>query len=161
MLSARVAQPARTAHAVDAIISLFIWLYPLPLRGRSFSAVEQIAKELLDRLQVLRASDWRQNQTRAGVHSEITFKLNELPEQTWQLAATKPRHPAQRLPSDGHEPNTKRLGIAWSVEWIGAAGMLPRALPEEKCGRRFMRSTTGRTPRSRETMPRRTTHSSG
>ena len=125
MLSARVAQPARTAHAVDAIISLFIWLYPLPLRGRSFSAVEQIAKELLDRLQVLRASDWRQNQTRAGVHSEITFKLNELPEQTWQLAATKPRHPAQRLPSDGHEPNTKRLGIAWSVEWIGAAGDAP------------------------------------
>ena len=25
----------------------------------------------------------------------------------------------------GHEPNTKRLGIAWSVDWIGAAGDAP------------------------------------
>ncbi|RWM77191.1 MAG: type I restriction endonuclease subunit R [Mesorhizobium sp.] len=45
------------------------------------TAVKLIAKDLLQKLQTLRVSHWPQNQqTRAAVHSEIRFKLNELPE---------------------------------------------------------------------------------
>ena len=61
----------------------------------------------------------------------------------------------------GHKPNTKRLGIAWSVEWIGTAGDAPTCTAGGNAGGSFMRSTAGRTPRSRETMPRRTTRSRG
>ncbi len=44
-------------------------------------AVKKVARELLEKLQQLRVAHWRQNyKTRAAVHSEIRFKLNELPE---------------------------------------------------------------------------------
>jgi hypothetical protein len=33
MLAAREAQPARTAHAINAAMSLFICIYPLPCAG--------------------------------------------------------------------------------------------------------------------------------
>lgn len=45
------------------------------------AAVKKVARELLQKLQALRVEHWRQNQqTRAAVHSEIRFKLNDLPE---------------------------------------------------------------------------------
>lgn len=48
------------------------------------TAVKQVAKELLQKLQALRVSHWPQNQqTRAAVQSEIRFKLNELPEEPY------------------------------------------------------------------------------
>ncbi len=46
--------------------------------------VKKVARELLEKLQDLRVEHWRQNQqTRAAVHSEIRFKLNELPEEPY------------------------------------------------------------------------------
>ena len=43
-----------------------------------------MARELLEKLQDLRVEHWRLNQqTRAAVHSEIRFKLNELPEEPY------------------------------------------------------------------------------
>ncbi|WP_372622490.1 type I restriction endonuclease subunit R [Falsiroseomonas sp.] len=46
--------------------------------------VKKVARELLERLQELRVSFWRQNvQTRAAVASEIKIKLNELPEEPY------------------------------------------------------------------------------
>ncbi len=48
------------------------------------AAVKLVARELLHKLQELRVSNWPQNQqTRAAVHSEIRFKLNELPEEPY------------------------------------------------------------------------------
>ena len=48
------------------------------------TAVKKVARELLDKLQALRVAHWQQNQqTRAAVHSEIRFKLNELPEEPY------------------------------------------------------------------------------
>jgi type I restriction enzyme R subunit len=49
--------------------------------------VKKVARELLEKLQALRVEHWRQNQqTRAAVHSEIRFKLNELPEDPYPQA---------------------------------------------------------------------------
>jgi type I restriction enzyme R subunit len=46
--------------------------------------VKNVARGLLEKLQDLRMEHWRQNQqTRAAVHSEIRFKLNELPEEPY------------------------------------------------------------------------------
>ena len=46
--------------------------------------VKKVARELLEKLQDLRVEHWRQNQqTCAAVHSEIRFKLNELPEEPY------------------------------------------------------------------------------
>jgi type I restriction enzyme R subunit len=46
--------------------------------------VKKVARGLLEKLQELRVAHWRQNQqTRAAVHSEIRFKLNELPEEPY------------------------------------------------------------------------------
>ena len=46
--------------------------------------VKKVARELLEKLQDLRVEHWRLNQqTRAAVHSEIRFKLNELPEEPY------------------------------------------------------------------------------
>jgi len=43
--------------------------------------VKKVAHHLLEKLQALRVEMWRKNQqTRAAVHSEIRFILNELPE---------------------------------------------------------------------------------
>ncbi len=48
------------------------------------AGVKKVARELLEKLQDLRVQHWRQNQqTRAAVHSEIRFKLNELPEEPY------------------------------------------------------------------------------
>jgi type I restriction enzyme R subunit len=50
--------------------------------------VKKVARELLEKLQALRVTYWRQNQqTRSAVHSEIRFKLNELPEDPYQELA--------------------------------------------------------------------------
>ena len=49
--------------------------------------VKRVARELLQKLQQLRGSFWRQNvQTRAAVQSEIKVKLNELPEEPYPQA---------------------------------------------------------------------------
>ncbi len=46
--------------------------------------VKRVARELLEKLEALRVEHWRQKQeTRAAVHSEIRFKLNELPEEPY------------------------------------------------------------------------------
>lgn len=48
------------------------------------AAVKKVARELLEKLQALRVEHWRVNQqTRAAVHSEIRFKLNDLPEEPY------------------------------------------------------------------------------
>jgi type I restriction enzyme R subunit len=48
------------------------------------TAVKKVARELLEKLQDLRVEHWRRNQqTRGAVHSEIRFKLNELPEEPY------------------------------------------------------------------------------
>ena len=46
--------------------------------------MKRIARELLEKLQALGLEHCRQKQqTRAALHSEIRFKLNELPEETY------------------------------------------------------------------------------
>ena len=51
------------------------------------AAVKKVARELLEKLQDLRVEHWRLNQqTRAAVHSEIRFKLNELPQEPYPQA---------------------------------------------------------------------------
>jgi type I restriction enzyme R subunit len=66
--------------------------------------VKKVARDLLEKLQDLRVSHWRQNQqTRAAVHSAIRFTLNTLPEDpypetvwdekveaVWQFALGRP-----------------------------------------------------------------------
>ena len=43
--------------------------------------VKKVARELLEKLQAMRGSFWRQNvQTRAAVQAQIKVQLNELPE---------------------------------------------------------------------------------
>lgn len=47
-------------------------------------AVKKVARELLEKLEALRVEHWRQSQQlRASVHSEIRFKLNELPDEPY------------------------------------------------------------------------------
>jgi type I restriction enzyme R subunit len=63
-------------------LAMFLLTRPKPeLTKAQESAVKKVARELLEKPQELRVSHWRQNQkTCAAVHSEIRFKLNELPE---------------------------------------------------------------------------------
>jgi type I restriction enzyme R subunit len=73
---------AREGLTEDELAIFDLLTRPQPeLTKAQETEVKQVARGLLQKLQDLRVGNWRQNQqTRAAVHSEIRFKLNELPE---------------------------------------------------------------------------------
>lgn len=76
---------AREGLTEDELAIFDLLTRPKPtLTKAQETAVKLVARELLHKLHELRISNWRQNQqTRAAVHSEIRFKLNDLPEESY------------------------------------------------------------------------------
>ena len=72
----------RSALTEDELAIFDLLTRPEPkLTEEQVTAVKQVSRGLLEKLQELRSANWRQNlQTRATVQSEIRFKLNELPD---------------------------------------------------------------------------------
>jgi type I restriction enzyme R subunit len=76
---------AREGLTEDELAVFDLLTRPEPKLTKAQEAdVKRVARELLEKLQGLRVEHWRQKQeTRAAVHSEIRFKLNELPEEPY------------------------------------------------------------------------------